>query len=106
MSNKFQDICIKNHTYCLSMILSIYPEILIQKNVKIDEKSNKNILIYFIRYGMIKNLKHVKISFVNRLYHIFSEVNGYFEEINKSKYLTLFPTNESKEIIKNRGTVE
>ena len=55
---------------------------------------------------MIKNLKRVKISFVNRLYHIFSQVNGYFEEINKSKYLTLVPTNESKEIIKNRGTVE
>ena len=26
-------------------------------------------------------------------------MNGYFEEINKNKYLTLFPTNESKEII-------
>ena len=24
-------------------------------------------------------------------------MNGYFEEINKSKYLTLIPTNESKE---------
>ena len=70
------------------------------ENMKIDENSNKNILIYFIRYVMIKNLKHVKISFVNRLYHIFSEVNGYFEEINKRKYLTLVPTNESKEIIK------
>ena len=27
-------------------------------------------------------------------------MNGYFEEINKNKYLTLVPTNESKEIIK------
>ena len=27
-------------------------------------------------------------------------MNGYFEEINKSKYLTLVPTNESKEKIK------
>ena len=27
-------------------------------------------------------------------------MNGYFKEINKNKYLTLFPTNESKEIIK------
>ena len=26
-----------------------------------------------------------------------SKVNGYFEEINKSKYLTLVPTNERKE---------
>ena len=27
-------------------------------------------------------------------------MNGYFKEINGSKYLTLIPTNESKEIIK------
>ena len=27
-------------------------------------------------------------------------MNGYFEEINKSKFLTLVPTNKSKEIIK------
>ena len=27
-------------------------------------------------------------------------MNGYFEEINKSKYLTLVSTNENKEIIK------
>ena len=27
-------------------------------------------------------------------------MNGYFEEINKNKYLTLDPTDESKEIIK------
>ena len=28
-------------------------------------------------------------------------MNGYFKEINKNKYLTLFPTNESKEIKKD-----
>ena len=28
---------------------------------------------------------------------IFNEVNGYFEEINGNKYLTLIPTNEGKE---------
>ena len=34
------------------------------------------------------------------MYLIFRNVNGYFEEINKSKYLTLVPTNQSKEKIK------
>ena len=29
-----------------------------------------------------------------------NKVNGYLEEINKNKYLTLVPTNKSKEIIK------
>ena len=36
----------------------------------------------------------------NPLYLIINKVNGYFEEINKSKYLTLVSTNENKEIIK------
>ena len=31
---------------------------------------------------------------------IFSNVNGYFEEINRNKCLALVPTNESKEKIK------
>ena len=31
------------------------------------------------------------------MYLIFRYVNGYFEEINGNKYLTLVPTNESKE---------
>ena len=48
----------------------------------------------------IKDLKYVKINSVNPLDLIFSKVNGYFEEINKNKYLTRVPTNESKEIIK------
>ena len=30
-------------------------------------------------------------------------MNGYFEEINGNKYLTLVPTNESKEKIKKCG---
>ena len=48
----------------------------------------------------IKDLKFVKINSVNPLYLIFNKVNGYFEEINGNKYLTLVPTNESKEKIK------
>ena len=48
----------------------------------------------------IKSSKYVKINSVNPLYLIFNKVNGYFEEINKSKYLTEVPTNESKEKIK------
>ena len=49
---------------------------------------------------MIKDSKYVKINSVNPLYLIFGKANGYFEEINKNKYLTLVRTNESKEIIK------
>ena len=48
----------------------------------------------------IKDSKYVKMNSINPLYLTFSKVNGYFEEINKNKYLTLIPTNESKEKIK------
>ena len=49
----------------------------------------------------IKYLKHGKINSVNPLCLIINKVNEYFEEINKRKYLTLAPTIESKEKIKN-----
>ena len=99
MSNKVKDIDIENQTY------DFCNDIINQKDfdpnyIKIDEKSYKNILIYYIGHVTIKDLKYVNINSVNPLHLIFSIVNGYFEEINKSKYLTLVPTNESKEIIK------
>ena len=53
-----------------------------RNNIKMDEKSYKNILIYYIRYVTIKDLKYVKVNNVNPLYPIFSNVNGYFKEIN------------------------
>ena len=49
----------------------------------------------------MKDLKYVKINSVNSLYLIFSKVNGCIEEINKNKYLTRVPTNESKKKKKN-----
>ena len=67
-------------------------------NIKIDEKSCKNILIYHIGYVTIK--EYVKFYKVNPLYLISRYINGQFEEINGSKYLTLVPTDESKEKIK------
>ena len=45
-------------------------------------------------------MKYVKINIVNPLYLIFRRVNRYFEQINKSNYLTLVSTNESNEKIK------
>ena len=44
----------------------------------------------------IKDSKNLKINSVNPFYLIFNKVNGYFEEINGKKYLTLVPTNKKK----------
>ena len=67
-------------------------------NIKVDEKSYKNILVYYIGYVTIK--EDLNVYSVNPLYLIFTNVNGYFEEVNGNKYLTLVPTNESKKKLK------
>ena len=99
MSNKVKDIDKKNRTYYFfNDIINI--KNFDPNNIKIDEKSYKYVLIYYIGYPTIKDLKYRKIYSVNPLYLIFRNVNGFFEEINKSNYLTLVPTDESKGKIK------
>ena len=68
--------------------------------IKIDETSYRNILINYIRHLRIKDFKYIKVNSVNPCYLIFSKVSGYFGQIDKSKYLKLVPTNESKENLK------
>ena len=66
-------------------------------------RNTKLFLFTTFGYVTIKDLKYVKINSVNPLYLIISKVNGYFEEINGNKYLTVVPTIESKEKMKNYG---
>ena len=84
MSNKIEDIDIKNQVYYFFNIISI-------KNfnptkIKIDQKSCKNILIYWIGYVPITYSNYVKINSVNSLYLNISKTNGYFEE-DKKKWI-------------------
>ena len=90
MNNKVKNISIK----------SVFNNIINTKyfdpnDIKIDKKWYKNILIYCIGYVTIRDSKYVKINIINPLYLIINKVNGYFEQINKNKYLALVPTNES-----------
>ena len=62
-------------------------------NIKLDEKSYRNILIYYIAHKKMKDSKYIKIYSVNPSYLIFRTVNRYFKEINGNKYLALVPTN-------------
>ena len=96
MSNKVTGIDIKKPTY------SFFDDIINMKKVdpnkiEVDEKSFKNILIYDIGLVTIRVFKYVKINSVNHLLLIFTKVKKYFEEISKSKHLTLVPTNDRKE---------
>ena len=47
----------------------------------------------------MKDYNYVKINSVNSLYLIINEVDGYVEEINENKYLTLVSTDKNKEVL-------
>ena len=73
-----KDINIKNHTYYFfDDIINI--KYFDPNNVRIDEKSYNNILIYYIGYVTIK--KDLKIYSVDPLYSIFHKVNWCFNEL-------------------------
>ena len=61
----------------------------------------KTIPVYYIRYVTVKNLSNLKINIVNPLYLIIDKINGCIEVCNRNKYLTLVPTDESKDILKS-----
>ena len=72
MSNKVKDIYIKKRTcYFFNDVIDI--ENFNPNNIKIDQKSYKNFLVYYIGYVTIK--EYAKIYGVNPLYLIFRNVN-------------------------------
>ena len=82
MSTKFKDVNIKYYAhYFFDDIINI--KNFDPNNIKIDEKSYKNILICYIGYVMIKDYKYVKINSVNPLYLIINKMNGYFEDLTQ-----------------------
>ena len=67
MAHKFKGVDIKNHKYYFVVdIINI--KYFDPNKIEVDEKSYKDILIYYIGYVMIKNSKYMKINNVNPLY--------------------------------------
>ena len=98
MSSKVKDIDIKSCTcYYFNDIIKM--KNFDPNNFKIDKRSYRYILVYYIGYVTKKDSIYLKIYSVNPVYLIFSNVNGYFEKINKSRYSALVPGNERKEKI-------
>ena len=64
-------------------------KVLDPNNIKKDKESYKNILIYYIGYVMVKDLRYLKNNSVNTMYLIVEKVNGYIEKSNGNKYLLL-----------------
>ena len=78
MSNNVKDINIKKHTYYFfDDIINIKK--FDPNNIKLEEKSYKNILFYYIAYVTIKDSKYVKINSLNPLYLMFNRINSCFE---------------------------
>ena len=67
MSNKVKYLDKKNCTYYFFHDINNIQNFDLN-NIKINEKSYKNILIYYIGYVTIKNSKYVKINSANPLY--------------------------------------
>ena len=64
-------------------------KVLDPNNIKKDKESYKNILIYYIGYVMVKDLRYLKNHSVSPMYLIVEKVNGYIEKSNGNKYLLL-----------------
>ena len=74
--NSVKEIYIQTRTYYF------FDDLINMKNldpnkIKIDEKSYKNILVYYIGCVTIKNLSYVKINSVNPVDLIIDKINGY-----------------------------
>ena len=67
--------------------------------LKIDNKSHKDIHIYYIGYITIKKFSNCKnIHSVNPLYFIIHSATGYFKEKNDEKYLIIDSTEKYEEV--------
>ena len=83
-------INIKNHTFhfLVDIISMKNPD---PNHIKIDEKQYKNIIVYCDGYERPHSAKPLKL-FINKK-------KGYITDINKFKYLTLIPNDESKQML-------
>ena len=82
MSNKFEEINMKNCTYYFFNYMTNIKKHDPNK-IKIDKMSYKNILIYYIGYVTVKNLSYIIISSVNSLYLNINKVNECIKKNNE-----------------------
>ena len=98
IGNETKEIDVKNDPYYFfDDMININLDF---NKIKIDEKSCKNILVYYIGYVTVKNLSYTKTNSVNLLYLIIDKINGYIEESNRNEHLMLVPTDECKDTLK------
>ena len=67
--------------------------------LKTDIKSYKNIDICYIGYITMKDLDYVNIYSVNTWYFVTDKIDGFIEENDENKYLTLVCNYKNKEVL-------
>ena len=73
---------------------------------KIDKKSYKNIVIYYIGYITIKKIDdYENIYSVNPLYLTINRAGGYIEQKGVNKYLIFNSIDENKELLKKYNDI-
>ena len=87
---------IKNRTYYL------YDDLINLKKsdpslLKLDKKSSMDISIYYI--GYVTKKPQYKINSVNPLYLLISELDGFIEEKNSSKYLNMALADSNNDVL-------
>ena len=88
--NSVKEINIENRMYYFfDDTISI--KYLETKKIKINKNSYKNVFTYCISYETTISAKS--------LCFIISKMNGYIEESTENKYLTLVPTDKSKDTL-------
>ena len=69
--------------------------------LKIDKRSYKSIVIYYIGYITIKKIGDCEnLCCVNPFYPIIGKADGHIQENNINKYLVFDSTDESKEVLR------
>ena len=68
--------------------------------------SYKIFFIYYTGYLTVKILRYIESNSVNVLNFIINKINGYIEESNGNRYLTLVPPDKSKCMLKVWRTTE
>ena len=97
--NSVREINVKNLTnYLFDDMINI--KNLDPNKIKADEQLYKNILIYRVGKVTVKDLSCASFDSVKPVYLIMNIIDECIEESNRNKYLTLVPTDESKDTLK------
>ena len=68
--------------------------------IELDQRSYKNILIYYIGFVTVEDFSYATTKSVNPLNLIINKINGYVEWSKENKYLVLVSTNKIKDTLK------